>query len=299
MVRGPPVGSSIELDIGCSFAFDLAVPTHTVMLFEPHVSEAGMVVDSRLTVEGHAPFPPTSTYVDSYGNRCRRITFDPGKASVRFMARVEVSEEPDEICEDAELALPGELPDDVLNFLMPSRYCESDQLADLAWSTFGTIQSGWDRVQSICDWVHERTQFQYGSSSPGFSALSVLESGVGVCRDFTHLAIALCRSVNIPARYVFGYLPDIGVPASDAPNDFCAWMEVFLGGEWFTFDPRNNQHRIGRVVIGRGRDAADVAMVTSFGRIDLLEMTVRAEIGAGESWSHPTPSGRDEADLKD
>ena len=117
-----------------------------------------------------------------------------------------------------------------------------------------------------------------------------------MCRDFTHLAIALCRSVNIPARYVFGYLPDIGVPASDTPNDFCAWMEVFLGGEWFTFDPRNNQHRIGRVVIGRGRDAADVAMVTSFGRIDLLDMTVRAEIGSGQSWTDPTLAVADRAD---
>jgi transglutaminase-like putative cysteine protease len=287
----------MDLDIGCSFAFDLAVATHAVLIFEPHVSEADMVVDSRLTVEGQAPLPPTSTYLDSYGNLCRRITFDPGKANLQFTARVEVSDEPDATCEDIELASPAELPDEVLNFLMPSRYCESDQLADLAWSTFGSIQSGSARVQSICDWVHERTQFRYGSSSPGFSALSVLDSGVGVCRDFTHLAIALCRSVNIPARYVFGYLPDIGVPASDAPNDFCAWMEVFLGGEWFTFDPRNNQRRIGRVVIGRGRDAADVAMVTSFGRIDLLDMAVRAEIGAGESWNQPIPPG-DGVNLK-
>ena len=120
----------------------------------------------------------------------------------------------------------------------------------------------------------------------------MLEQGVGVCRDFTHLAIGLCRAFNVPARYVFGYLPDIDVPDLGAPMDFCAWMEVFLGGRWFTFDPRNNERRIGRVVVGRGRDAADVAMVTSFGPIELIDMTVRAEVGAGPSWNDPTRLGR-------
>jgi len=283
----------MDLDIGCSFVFGVPVATHAVMLFEPHSTELQKVVDSRLEIVGHAALAPSSTYVDSYGNRCRRITFDAGQATVRFMARVNVSEEHDETLEDAELAQPADLPDEVLYFLMPSRYCESDRLADLAWSTFGFIRSGWAQVQSVCDWVHGRTEFQYGSSSPGYSALSVLDRGVGVCRDFTHLAIALCRAVNIPARYVFGYLPDIGVPDLGAPMDFCAWMEVFLGGRWFTFDPRNNQARIGRVVIGRGRDAADVAMVTSFGQIEMVGMTVCAEIGSGASWNDPTRPGRD------
>jgi transglutaminase-like putative cysteine protease len=282
----------MDLDIGCSFVFGVPVATHAVMLFEPHSTDRHKVVDSRLEILGHAALPPSSTYVDSYGNRCRRITFSAGDANVEFMAQVNVSEEHDETLEDAELTPPEHLPDEVLYFLMPSRYCESDRLADLAWSTFGSIRSGWARVQSVCDWVHDRTEFQYGSSSPEYSALSVLDRRVGVCRDFTHLAIALCRAVNIPARYVFGYLPDIGVPDLGEEMDFCAWMEVFLGGRWFTFDPRNNQPRIGRVVIGRGRDAADVAMVTSFGQIEMVGMTVWAEIGSGASWNDPTRPGR-------
>jgi transglutaminase-like putative cysteine protease len=283
----------MDLDIGCSFVFGVPVATHAVMLFEPHSTDLHKVVDSRLDIQGHAALPPSSTYVDSYGNRCRRITFNPSDANVRFTARVNVSEENDETLEDAELTSPEHLPDEVLYFLVPSRYCESDRLADLAWSTFGSIRPGWERVQSICDWVHGRTEFQYGSSSPEYSALTILDRRVGVCRDFSHLAIALCRAVNIPARYVFGYLPDIGVPDLGAEMDFCAWMEAFLGDRWFTFDPRNNQPRIGRVVIGRGRDAADVAMVTSFGQIEMVAMTVWAEIGSGESWNDPKRPGRD------
>jgi len=283
----------MDLDIGCSFVFDTAVPTHAVMLFEPHSTELDGVVHSRLETVGDAALPPSEPYVDSFGNLCRRITLNAGQTTLRFLARVNVSQEADETDEGAQLDTPMDLPDEVLQFLMPSRYCESDQVADLAWSTFGAIESGWGRVQSVCDWVHGRTEFRYGSSPPGFSALGVLDSGVGVCRDFTHLAIALCRSLNIPTRYAFGYLPDIDVPDPGTPMDFCAWMEVFLDGRWFTFDPRNNERRIGRVVIGRGRDAADVAMVTSFGKIQMVALTVWAEVGSGASWNDPTISGRE------
>ena len=283
----------MDLDIGCSFVFGVPVATHAVMIVEPHSSELEHVVDSTLQLVGESVPLPSSTYLDSYGNRCRRLTFGAGEATVRFMARVKVSDELDEVAEDAELAAPHELPDEALNFLLPSRFCESDQLADLAWSTFGHVESGWARTQMISDWVHERIQFQYGTSSPTYSALSILGQGVGVCRDFTHLGIALCRAVNIPARYVFGYMPDIGVPDLGAPMDFCAWMEVFIGGRWYTFDPRNNERRVGRVVIGRGRDAADVAMVTSFGQLQMLGMTVWAELGEGTSWNDPTRPGRE------
>jgi transglutaminase-like putative cysteine protease len=282
-----PDTHGLDLDIGCSFGFDVPAATHAVMLFEPHTSEIGKVAESNLEIVGRSERPPSSTYVDSYGNRCRRVTFDAGGATVRFNARVLVSTARDDTCEAAALTAPQDLPDEVLYYLMPSRYCESDQVAEIAWATFGPIPSGWERVQTICDWVHDRTEFKYGSSSPGFSALGVLARRVGVCRDFTHLAIALCRAVNIPARYVFGYLPDIGVPDPGTPMDFCAWMEVFLDGRWFTFDPRNNEHRVGRVVIGRGRDAADVAMVTSFGPLDMVDMVVRAETGSGSSWTDP------------
>jgi len=169
-----------------------------------------------------------------------------------------------------------DLPDEALLFLLPSRYCESDVLADEAFHLFGSTPSGWARVQAISDWANGHLGFQYGASSPSFSARDVFDRGLGVCRDFSHLAITMCRALNIPARYVFGYLPDIEVPDPGTPMDFCAWMEVYLGDGWHTFDPRNNQRRIGRTVIGRGRDAADVAMVTSFGAVELCSMTVIA-----------------------
>ena len=240
-----------------------------------------MVVDSRLTIEGHGALPPTSTYVDSYGNRCRRITLNDGETTVRFLARVDVGEDQDETSRTPTWQHPRTFP--TMSCTSSCPVATANPIRSPTWPGRRSARSvglgaGPERVR-----LGPRSHtFQYGSSSPGYSALSILERRVGVCRDFTHLAIALCRSVNIPARYVFGYLPDIGVPDSDAPNDFCAWMEVFLGGRWFTFDPRNNQHRIGRVVIGRGRDAADVAMVTSFGRIEMLGMTVRAEVGWGQ-----------------
>ena len=282
----------MNLDIGCSFVFDATVDTHAVMMFEPHVTELSRVADSRLEVVGDMGALPPASYVDSFGNRCTRITLNAGQTSIRFLARAHVAAEGDRTDRDAAMVPPMGLPDEVLQFLMPSRYCESDQVADLAWSTFGTLGTGWDRVQRVCNWVHDRTVFRYGSSSPGYSAVNVLENGVGVCRDFTHLSIAMCRALNIPTRYVCGYLPDIGVEDPGTPMDFCAWMEVFLDGQWFTFDPRNNEHRIGRVVVGRGRDAADVAMVTSFGRVELVGMTVWAEPGSGESWNDSSRPGR-------
>ena len=207
-------------------------------MFEPHFTELDRVVDSRLEAVGDVGALPSASYVDSFGNRCRRITLDEGQTSIRYLARANVDAERDRTDRAAAMVPPMELPDQVLQFLMPSRYCESDQVAALAWSTFGTVGTGWERVQRVCDRVHDRTVFRYGSSSPAYSAVSVLENGVGVCRDFTHLAIALCRALNIPTRYVFGHLSDIGVNDPDAPMDFCAWMEVFLDGQWFTFDPR-------------------------------------------------------------
>ena len=153
----------------------------------------------------------------------------------------------------------------------------------MAWQLFGGIDSGWGRVQAICDWVHGNIRFQYGTSNSLTTAADVCSAGVGVCRDFAHLAVTFCRALNIPARYVFGYLPDIGVPPPDAPMDFCAWMEVYLGGRWWTFDPRNNQPRIGRVLVGRGRDALDVAMLTTYGSPRLKKMTVWADETASSS----------------
>jgi len=190
---------------------------------------------------------------------------------------IEVSGQADEVAPDAVQLPVEELPDEALLYTLPSRFCLSDTLSDMAWQLFGTIEPGWARVQAICDWVHGNIRFQYGSSNSLTTAADVCAQGVGVCRDFAHLAVTFCRALNIPARYVFGYLPDIGVPPPDAPMDFCAWMEVYLAGRWWTFDPRNNEPRIGRVLIGRGRDALDVAMVTTYGSPRLAQMTVWAD----------------------
>jgi transglutaminase-like putative cysteine protease len=179
--------------------------------------------------------------------------------------------------EDAPEIPPDQLPDDVLIFTLPSRYCLPDVLGAQAWNTFGQLPTGYRRVQAICDYVHNHLQFSYGTSGPWTTAADVHASGYGVCRDFAHLGVSLCRALNIPARYVFGYLPEIDVEAKPAPMDFAAWMEVYLGDRWWTFDPRNNERRKGRVLIGRGRDAGDVAMATTFGAPYLESMIVIAE----------------------
>jgi transglutaminase-like putative cysteine protease len=219
----------------------------------------------------------THDYHDIYNNLCQRLILGQGEHRLSYNAIVKVADTWDDIAPDA-LQLPVEnLPDEVLLYTLPSRFCLSDVLSDTAWQLFGNTEPGWARVQAICDWVHNNIGFQYGTSNPQTTAIDVYEQRVGVCRDFTHLAVTFCRALNIPTRYVFGYLPDIGVPIADAPMDFCAWMEVYLGNRWWTFDPRNNTPRIGRVLIGRGRDALDVAMVTSYGSPTLKQMIVWAD----------------------
>jgi transglutaminase-like putative cysteine protease len=183
----------------------------------------------------------------------------------------------DEIAPDAVQMPVEDLPDNMLHYTLPSRYCLSDILSDMAWQLFGNTEPGWARVQAICDWVHTNIHFQYGTSNLHTNAVEIYERRTGVCRDFAHLAVTFCRVLNIPTRYVFGYIPDIGVPPPDTPMDFCAWVEVYLSGRWWTFDPRNNMPRIGRVLIGRGRDALDVAMVTTYGSPRLQQMTVWAD----------------------
>jgi len=169
------------------------------------------------------------------------------------------------------------LPDDVLVYLLPSRYCLPDELGPVAWERFGHLETGWARVQAVVDAVHGHLQFGYGASTATTTAADVYRSGQGVCRDFAHLAISFCRALNIPARYVFGYIPDIGIPPPVEPMDFCAWFEAYLDGAWHTFDARLNARRIGRVVVGRGRDAVDVAMLTSYGQVELAAFEVEAE----------------------
>jgi len=219
------------------------------------------------------PVIPHSTYRDLFGNVCRRFVAPAGDLTLRSMGVIEDSGLPDPYAPDAIQHDVADLPDDCLVFLMGSRYVETEHLSQFAWDNFGHITAGWARVQAICDYVHSRICFDYQNARVTRTAFEAHEEQTGVCRDFAHLAVALTRCMNIPARYVNGYLGDFGVKIT-GPMDFAAWMEVYLGGRWHTFDPRNNIRRIGRIVIAHGRDAADVAMLSSFGPHWLKKFTV-------------------------
>lgn len=260
--------------VGCDFSFDVPGSIATVFQVEPQDEPRQRVLTAELT---SVPQGTRQTYQDTFGNRCSRLHVPPGPFSFRYDATVEVARIPDDTDLDAPEVAITDVPSGVLVYLLPSRFCVSDVLAGEAWSRFGGLAPGWRRVQTIIEAVHDHLAFGYLNTSPTYTAADAFYAGKGVCRDFAHLAISFCRALNIPARYVFGYLPDIDVPIDPAPMDFAAWMEVWLGGRWWTFDPRNNQHRPGRVVIGRGRDAVDVAMVTIYGAATLTGMTVRAD----------------------
>ncbi len=210
------------------------------------------------------PPVPTSTYRDLFGNRCRRLVAPVGDITIYGDATIEDSGNVDRVNLAAREVPVPDLPDECLVYLMGSRYCETDKLSQTAWNMFGHLQPGWGRVQAICDFVHNHINFNYQQARSTRTAFETFSEGTGVCRDFAHLALTLCRCLNIPARYVNGNMGDIGVPVVD-PMDFCAWIEVFLEGEWYTFDPRNNRPRIGRIVLARGRDAADIPLLNSFG----------------------------------
>ncbi|WBU65275.1 transglutaminase-like domain-containing protein [Paracoccus aerodenitrificans] len=235
-------------------------------------------LDLRGTEEfSTTPEVPFSTFVDDFGNFSRRLGTPAGRFLMRQTAIIADSGLPEPEMPDAQ-ELPVEaLPDDVLQFLMPSRYCDSDLLMQPAWDLFGTVSPGWPRVQAVMDWVHNHITFNYQDADPTRTARDAFREGKGVCRDFAHLAIAFCRALNIPARYVNGYLGDFGVPVPPDPMDFAASVQVYLSGRWWNFDPRNNQRRIGRLPVGYGRDATDVPLFSSFGQHQLLNFTVIAE----------------------
>lgn len=274
--------------VGCEFRYETTWPTPAVTQVEPRHD-----AEHRIVHEAWQLAPPLAmhAYRDLYGNTCQRLVLPAGKQILSYDAIVEVSGQADEVAPDAQQLPVEDLPDDVLVYTLPSRFCLSDVLSDMAWQNFGSIEPGWARVQAICDWVHGNIRFQYGTSDSMTTSVDICNAGVGVCRDFAHLAVTFCRALNIPARYVFGYLPDIGVPPPYEPMDFCAWIEVYLAGRWWTFDPRNNEPRIGRVLIGRGRDALDVAMVTTYGSPRLEKMTVWAD--------EAPPASNDEAEAAD
>jgi len=269
---------SRRLAVGCDFTYEAAIPTLAIFQVQPARS-----AELRVRSEAWSSTPPLSLrgFTDLYGNPCTRVVLPIGTSIFRYSAGVDVADATEDADELARELAPEELPDDTLMYTLPSRYCLPDVLGDEAWARFGSRPRGYRRVQAICDYVHSHLTFRYGSSTAWSTAADVNSTRLGVCRDFTHLAISFCRALNIPARYVFGYLPDLDVPVDPAPMDFAAWMEVWLEDRWWTFDPRNNARRKGRVLIGRGRDASDVAMATTFGGPLLDSMTVRAEEVSG------------------
>ena len=264
---------TLQVSIGCDFVHQSRFNVSTVFQVEPLRDQPAELVEENWTMD---PPGQSRTYADLYGNPCRRLTIPAGRSQISYRATLNVPDAVEDADEDAPELLPDQLPDEVLIFTLPSRYCLPDVLGGEAWSRFGAMAPGYRRVQAICDYVNNHLKFSYGTSNSRTTAADVHESGYGVCRDFTHLAVSLCRALNIPARYVFGYLPEIEVPQRGTPMDFAAWMEVYLGDRWWTFDPRNNERRKGRVLIGRGRDAGDVAMATTFGAPFLESMLVIA-----------------------
>ena len=266
--------------IGYEFVFSAPTATSMLLMLSTHASRAGTL---RRPDWMHAePVLHRDDFQDAAGNRCTRIAVPAGGVRLWNDTLVEDSGQPDPLQPNAAQHALHDLPAEALPYLLGSRYCEVDRLSDTAWELFGWTAPGWGRVQAVCDWVHSHVRFDHAWARPTKSACDVYLERAGVCRDFAHLAVAFCRCLMIPARYATGYLGDIGVPSSDAPMDFSAWFEVFLGGEWRTFDARHNVPRVGRVLMARGRDAADVAMTTSFGVNRLEKFAVWAhEISAG------------------
>jgi transglutaminase-like putative cysteine protease len=247
------------------FGYEIAVncptPTAIVTLLDIRDEEKGALRSETFST---TPSIETQVYRDLFGNVCRRFVAPAGDVTFTSDNIIEDDGVVDAWAPEAMQHAVADLPDECLVYLMGSRYCETDRLSSFAWAQFGHIRPGWARVQAICDFAHDHIRFDYQQARSTRTAFEAFEERTGVCRDFAHLAVALCRCMNVPARYVNGYLGDIGVPVVE-PMDFSAWIEVFLDGRWHTFDPRNNARRIGRVVISHGRDAADVAMITSFG----------------------------------
>ncbi len=251
------------INYGCEIAITVSKATPLICLLDIHPQRRRDIVsESPFRTE---PTLPTLTHFDSFGNYCQRLIAPAGDITLRLDGTIMDSGRPDAIALDAREVPVERLPDETLTFLLGSRYCETDRLSQIAWDYFGALPNGWSRAQAICNFVHGHLAFGYEHARATRSALEAFDERVGVCRDFAHLMIALCRCLNIPARYVNGYLGDIGVPPDPAPMDFSAWVEVYLEDGWHTFDPRHNVRRAGRIVVARGRDATDVPLINSFG----------------------------------
>jgi len=265
----------VRIEAGYDIAFNCAQEVPMVLMLSVHPSRwPDLLTEHQIRF---SPSVASRDYLDGFGNVCTRLVAPPGLLEVRNRFMIADSGTPDDHVPGAEKHDVDSLPSDALVYLLASRYCDTEKLNNLAWSLFGHIKGGWQRVQAICDYAHERIEFGYHHARGDRTAAEGHEERIGVCRDFAHLAITLCRCMHIPARYCTGYLGDIGVPRDPAPMDFSAWFEAFLGDRWYSFDARHNKPRIGRILIARGRDAADVAISTTFGRTQLVRFSVVTE----------------------
>lgn len=262
----------MKLRVGYELVYECPQPTPMLLMLNTHFSHANEVLLADvLTVD---PPVPVRHYRDGFGNLCSRIVAPQGRLALSTSALLEVSAEFETPPLDACQHPVETLPDECLVFMLGSRYCETDLLSETAWQLFGSSPPGSARVQAICDYVHRHITFGYHHARPTKTAWEAHQEREGVCRDFAHLAVTLCRAMNIPARYCTGYISDVGLPPPYAPMDFAAWFEAYLGGAWHTFDPRNNAPRIGRVLMASGRDAADVAISNTFGPTKLVKFEV-------------------------
>jgi transglutaminase-like putative cysteine protease len=264
---------NLTVRVGCHLAYETALPTPVLFVLKPRLEDRVLVMQQKLSF---GIGRPSHEFQDSHGNITQRSTLMPGRNEIHHDALVAVSSLPDSRKITGPIVPVGRLPSELLRYTLPSRYCDSDKLMDFAWNQFGQIPHGLPRVQAICDWVHVNIEYRFGSGRPDLSASEVIARRHGVCRDFAHAVIALCRAFNLPARYVTGHLPDIGYVDPGTPMDFHAYCEVYLGQEWLTFDARYNVQRIGRVKVAHGADAVDGAFATIYGAANLAHFEVWA-----------------------
>ncbi|TCM87107.1 transglutaminase-like domain-containing protein [Rhodovulum steppense] len=261
--------------IGCRLDFVFSQPTPMIAMLNVHCARFDDLerADNLVT----SPSVPLESYRDGFGNWCTRLVAPVGEFTLSTDGLFRDSGLPDPVSQDAGQHAVQDLPVETLVFLLGSRYCDTDLLSEQAWQLFGRTPPGWARVQAVCDFVHDHVTFDYMKANATRTSSQTLAQGQGVCRDFAHLAIALCRCLNIPARYCTGYLSDVGEPEPHPPGDFAAWIEVFLDGRWWVFDPRNNARRTARILVARGRDAADVPLTQTFGPNMLTDFRVWAD----------------------
>jgi transglutaminase-like putative cysteine protease len=262
----------VKIKVGYELIYECPRPTPMMLVLNVHYTRTSdLLVPDHVTTD---PSVPIAVYRDNFGNWCTRLVAPVGQIKIASTAIVKDTGEPDIVVPKAEQHPIQDLPEEALVFLLASRYCDTEKFLQISWNMFGYTEPGWARVQAICDFVHHHISFGYEHASSMRTAWDTYHERRGVCRDFAHLAIALCRAMNIPARYCTGYLGDMGVPPPYGPMDFAAWFEAYLGGHWYTFDPRNHVPRIGRVLMARGRDAIDVAISTTFGPNELVGFQV-------------------------